>query len=89
MLNQIFALVDFEKVEDYVYDLYGADVLILSPMVLESSIFPFRFIKIKLVVACDKTGEEEIIEQCTGHQQMEVLKLQAVRLYQLLTIIYF
>ena len=55
-------MVDFEKVEDYVYDLYGADVLILSPMVLESSIFSFRFIKIKLVVACDKTGEEEIIE---------------------------
>lgn len=87
MLNQVFLLIDFKKVEDYVYDLNNADVLILSPMVLKSTIFPLRFVKIKLVVAYDETREEIIIEQSARNKQMKVLKSQARGLYQLFAVI--
>ena len=84
----IFSHFNFKEVENYVDYLDSADKLIISAMVLEGAIFSLILIKIELIVAYDKTSEEEVEEQSGRHQQMEVLESDIGRFNQLFAVIF-
>ena len=55
-------------------------------MILKNTFFAFSFVEVEFVIADDEAGEKEVAEEDYGNNEMKILQLFVLRVYQPLTV---